>query len=161
MRVNANLLRALEQPKSRPIVHRAVLLTDTRPLMSAPAVPALVQDAQQFLGEIATKIKAHRLPAPIPAVRESPTSPLFPWHRKAELEIRITPPRPSDHDRVASKLAQKLIEMECLRTDIVILRGIIARREVRVRMPLVQFVAMLICGAGLGLMLGMMIWRSL
>jgi hypothetical protein len=161
MTVNANLLRALEQPKSRPKVHRAVLLTDTRPLKSAPVVPASVQEAQQFLAEIATKIKAHRLPAPIHAVREPPASPLFLWHRKPELEIRITPPRPSDHDRVASKLGQKLIEMECLRTDIVMLRGIIARREVRVRMPVVQFVAMLICGAGLGLMLGMMIWHYL
>jgi hypothetical protein len=136
-------------------------LTHTRTLKSGPAVPAPVQEAQQFLAEIAAKIKAHRVPAPIPAVRAFPAPPLFPWHRKPEPEIRIIPPPPSDHDRVASKLDQKLIEMECLRTDVVILRGIIARREVRVRMPLPQFVAMLLCGAGLGLMLGMMIWHNL
>ena len=135
--------------------------THTRTLKSGPAVPAELQEAQQFLAEITTKIKAHRLPPPIPTVREFPAPPRFPWHRKPELEIRIIPPPPSDHDRLASKLDQKLIEMECLRTDVVILRGIIARTEVRARMPLVQFVAMLICGAGLGLMLGMMIWHNL
>jgi hypothetical protein len=161
MTVKANPLRALEQEKSRPKVHQAVFLTLTRTLKSAPAVPAPVQEAQQFLAEIAAKIKADRLPAPIPSVREFPAPPRFPWHRKPELEIRIIPPPASDHDRVASKLVQKLIEMECLRTDVVILRGIIARREVRVRMPLAQFVAMMICAAGLGLMLGMMLWHNL
>ena len=160
MTVNANLLRPLEQTNSQPKVHRTVLLTHTR-LKPTPGVPAPVREAQQFLAEIATKIKAHCLPATIPAVREFPAPPRFPWHRNPEVEIKILPPPSSDHDRVASKLGQKLIEMECLRTDVVILRGIIARREVCVRMPLVQFVAMLMCGAGLGLMLGIMLWHNL
>jgi len=161
MTVNANLLRPLEPTKSRPKVHRTVFLTHTR-LKPTPAVPAPVREALQFLAEIATKIKAQRrLPAPIPEVRECSAPPCFPWHRNPEVEIKIIPPPSSDHDRVASKLGQKLIEMECLRTDVVILRGIIARREVHVRMPLVQFVAMLMCGAGLGLVLGMMLWHNL
>jgi hypothetical protein len=159
MTVDANLLRALEQKKSRPAVRRTVFLTHTRTLKSAPAVPAAVLEAQQFLAEIAVKIKKQLKPQP--EVPEFPAPPRFPWHRKPELGIRIISPPPSDRDRVASKLGQKLIEMECLRTDVVILRGIIARREVQVRMPLVQFVAMLICGAGLGLLLGMMLWHSL